>query len=130
MDDTVAAAVAAQPSLPFRPRLPLVGAPGANNLGPLPAAVANGGVGHAPLMVLRFRDDRISPQERLDAARDRFASQPCRREQQDLLTIERCGLFVSVEAPGRYHSTLTYDAARVGGQAVQAVVSFLDQHLR
>lgn len=125
----VGAAVAAQPSAPMRPDLPVLGAPGAENLGLDGSALAAAQATDTPLLALRFAGDRISPAARMQAVKDAFGDEACQAVAHPSLTIEQCGRLRVVEAPGAGHATLTYDAGDVDGATVDQVVEFLDAHL-
>lgn len=126
----VDAAVAAQPSMPMAPDLPLLGARGAASLGltreQRSAAVSSS----TPLLALRFEDDRICASARMEAVRTTFGTGPCEIvEADDVLRVEQCGRLRVVEASGSRHSTLTRDAIETQGRTVDHLLAFLSVHL-
>lgn len=118
----VSAAVAAQPALPFVRTLPAE----ARALGD---ARRRGSDAPVPLLTLRFADDRLSSRCRADRARASATTQPCRAADADPpLEARQCGLVRAVEAPGRHHATLTYDATAAGGAMISELIAFLTAH--
>jgi dienelactone hydrolase len=111
VEASVAAPVAAQPSLP------LLRSGGVDaDADTLRRAAARAAA--APLLALRFEDDWRVPAARLDVLREAFCG-----------GHRRCARFAEVIVPGRGHATLTFDYATAKARGVDTRQVVLD-HLR
>lgn len=115
LEETIAAAVAAEPSLPFFRDSAL-------DISDADLARAAKRANEAPLLALRFTEDWRCPAERFERLKTEFERQ----------AEERRKTFVSITVPGRGHSTLTFDygkAVERGTDTRAAVLAFLQQNL-
>jgi dienelactone hydrolase len=103
MNDSVGGAVAAQPSLPFRPAK---SGPNLATLGATVADVTASAESGKPFVALRYQEDRICPAGRL------------------IQIAETFGEDNTMEVPGNLHSTLVYDQ---NDDARQRVLALLDE---
>lgn len=122
----VAAGVAAQPSLPVVIPLPKWRESMARSLGMSAQDVAAAAVSSTPLMVLRYRKDRLSPPQRFNRIIDEFGSTCEQESDSGGMHVRRCGRVTAIELEGDEHATLTHDAMP---DAVAAATQFLEQHL-
>jgi dienelactone hydrolase len=131
-DATTATVVAAQPALPLV--TPFSPARVRRDLGLHPDDVAAASASDTPLLCVRYREDRLCPDERIDAVRGAFTTDappagspsPPRPPDAPGVTVEHLGRLTLLEVEGDLHASLT---AHRADPAVGYVLDHLANHL-
>jgi dienelactone hydrolase len=132
-DATTATVVAAQPALPLV--TPLSPARVRRDLGLHPGDVAAASASDTPLLCVRYREDRLCPDERIEAVRSAFATgappagspSPPPAPDAPGVTVEHHGRLTLLEVEGDLHASLT---AHRSDPAVAYVLDHLTSHLQ
>lgn len=132
-DATTATVVAAQPALPLV--TPLSPARVRRDLGLHPGDLAAAAASDTPLLCVRYREDRLCPDERIDAIRSAFATDapaagsPPPPPAPDVpgVRVEHHGRLSLLEVDGDLHATLTSHRA---DPAVAYVLEYLTAQLQ
>lgn len=122
---SVSAAVAAQPSLPFAPPIPGIRRRFAASVGLGSKDLQTAKDSRTPLLVVRYEDDRLTPDERLDTVRHEFGENCELTTNNDGVHVNRCGRTTTLDLPGSRHATLTRHRHPT---AVSMVLEFLADH--
>jgi dienelactone hydrolase len=131
-DASTATVVAAQPALPLV--LPVAPARVRRDLGLHPNDLAAASASDTPLLCLRYREDRLCPDERIDAVRNTFATDarpagspsPPPAPDSPGVSVEQLGRLTLLEVEGDLHASLTAHRAE---PAVAYVLDHLANHL-
>jgi dienelactone hydrolase len=126
----VVAGVAAQPSLPFVVPVPGWSARARSSVGLAPADLQAAAEAGTPVLVTRYRRDRLSPPARTEAIIAALGDGACVDVPHPSLTVRACGAVTTVELPATGHSTLTSSepSAALRDATRAAVLAFLGEH--
>lgn len=125
LGQSVSAAVAGQPSLPFAPPIPGIRRRFAASIGMGPEDLQTARDSRTPLMVVRYADDRLTPDERLCTVRREFGEDCESPAIDEGVQVSRCGRTTTLDLPGSRHATLTHHRHPT---AVSMVLQFLTDH--